>query len=66
MSATVIRVSDSSLSMVKATVTTVFVRTLAMATINFNLAGVRLLIEGSSYSRAAFINNYFGATSLAR
>ena len=30
-----------------------------MAIINFNLAGVWLLIESSSYSRAAFIN--FGA-----
>ena len=27
-----------------------------MATINFSLAWVRLLIEGGSYSRAAFIN----------
>ena len=34
----------------------------SLATINFNLAGVRLLIEGSSYLRAAFIN--FGAIPL--
>ena len=33
-----------------------------MATIYFSLAGVRLLIEGGSYSRAAFIN--FGAIPL--
>ena len=41
---------------------TVFIRIVATATINFSLAGVRLLIEGGSYSRAAFIN--FGATPL--
>ena len=41
---------------------TVFIRILAAATINFSLAGVQLLIEGGSYSRAAFIN--FGAISL--
>ena len=35
---------------------TVFVRIVAAATINFNLARVRLLIEGGSYSRAAVIN----------
>ena len=35
---------------------TVFIRILAVATITFNLAGVRLLIEGASYSKAAFIN----------
>ena len=34
---------------------TVFIRIVAAATINFGLAGVRLLIEGGSYSRAAFI-----------
>ena len=34
---------------------TVFIRIVAAATINFSLAGVRLLIEGSSFSRAAFI-----------
>ena len=33
---------------------TVFIRILAVATINFSLAGVRLLIEGGSYSRANF------------
>ena len=27
-----------------------------MASINFSLAGVQLLIKGGSYSRAAFIN----------
>ena len=37
---------------------TVFIRIVAAATINFSLAGVRLLIEGGSYSRVAFI--YFG------
>ena len=37
---------------------TVFIRIVAAATINFSLAGVRLLIEGGSYSRTAFI--YFG------
>ena len=41
---------------------TVFARILAAATINFSLARVWLLIEGSSYSRAAFIN--FGAIPL--
>ena len=35
---------------------TVFIRIVAAATINFSLAWVRLLIEGGSYSRAAFIN----------
>ena len=35
---------------------TVFIRIVATATTNFSLAGVWLLIEGSSYSRAAFIN----------
>ena len=30
-------------------------RIVAAATINFSLAGVRLLIEGGSYSRTAFI-----------
>ena len=35
---------------------TVFIRIVAAATINFGLAWVRLLIEGGSYSRAAFIN----------
>ena len=39
---------------------TIFIRIVAVATINFSLAWVRLLIEGSSYSRAAFIN--FGPT----
>ena len=34
---------------------TVFIRIVAAATINFSLAGVRLLIEGGSYSRTAFI-----------
>ena len=38
------------------------IRIVAAATINFSLTGVRLLIEGSSYSRAAFIN--FGVTPL--
>ena len=41
---------------------TVFIQTLAVATINFNLARVRLLIEGGSYSRMVFIN--FGAIPL--
>ena len=41
---------------------TVFIRIVAAATINFSLAGVRLLIEGSSYSRVAFI--YFGGIPL--
>ena len=41
---------------------TVFIRIVAAATINFSLAGVRLLIEGGSYSRAAFI--YFGGIPL--
>ena len=36
------------------TVTT-FIQIVAVATINFSLAGVQLLIEGGSYSRAAFI-----------
>ena len=36
--------------------TTVFIRTVAAATIKFNLAWVPLLIEGGSYSRAVFIN----------
>ena len=35
---------------------TVFPRSDAAATVNFSFAGVRLLIEGGSYSRAAFIN----------
>ena len=35
---------------------TVFIQIVAAATINFSLAWVRLLIEGSSYSRVAFIN----------
>ena len=35
---------------------TVFIRIVATATINFSLAWVRLLIQGSSYSRVAFIN----------
>ena len=42
---------------------TVFIRIVAAATINFSLAGVRLLIEGGSYSRAAFI--YFGGIPCA-
>ena len=37
---------------------TVFTRIVAVATINFSLAGVRLLIEGGSYSRTAFIILY--------
>ena len=32
------------------------IQRVAAATINFSLAWVRLLIKGSSYSRAAFIN----------
>ena len=32
---------------------TVFIRIVAAATINFSLTGVRLLIEGGSYLRAA-------------
>ena len=35
---------------------TVFVRIVAAAAINFSLACMRLLIEGDSYARAAFIN----------
>ena len=35
---------------------TVFPRSDAAATTNFSFAGVRLLFEGGSYSRAAFIN----------
>ena len=35
--------------------TTVFIRIVAAATINFALSFVRLLIEGGSYSRAATI-----------
>ena len=35
---------------------TVFIGIVAMATINFSLALVQLLIEGGSYSRVAFIN----------
>ena len=34
---------------------TVFIRIVATATINFSLAGVRLLIEVGSYSRAALL-----------
>ena len=34
---------------------TVFILIVATATINFSLAGVRLLIEGGSYSRTALI-----------
>ena len=40
----------------------VFIRIVAAATINFSLAGVRLLIEGGSYSRTAYI--YFGGIPL--
>ena len=36
---------------------TVFPQSNAAATINFSFAGVRLLIEGGSYLRAAFIND---------
>ena len=43
---------------------TVFIRIVAAATINFSLTGVRLLIEGGSYSRKAFI--YFGEIPLRR
>ena len=35
---------------------TVFIQIVAMATINFSLAWVQLLIEGGSCSKAAFIN----------
>ena len=45
-------------------IATVFIRIVAAATINFSLAGVRLLIEGGSYSRTAFI--YFGGIPLRR
>ena len=38
------------------TLYTVFIRIVAAATINFSFTRVQLLIEGSSYSRAAFIN----------
>ena len=41
---------------------TVFIRIVAVATINFSHAGVRLLIKGSSHLRVAFIN--VGATPL--
>ena len=41
---------------------TVFIQIVAVATINFSIAGVWLLIKGGSYSRVAFIN--FGAISL--
>ena len=34
----------------------VYILIVAAATINFSLAWVQLLIKGSSYSRAAFIN----------
>ena len=37
-------------------INTIFIRIVAAATINFSLAGAQLLIEGGSYSRAAFIN----------
>ena len=40
----------------KAYLDTVFIQIVTVATINFSLAWVRLLIEGGSYSRAAFIN----------
>ena len=43
---------------------TVFFRIVAAATINFRLAGVRLLIEGGSYLRMAFI--YLGGIRLRR
>ena len=43
---------------------TVFIRIVAAATINFSVAGVRLLIEGGSCSRTAFI--YFGGIPLRR
>ena len=43
---------------------TVFTRIVAAATINFSLAGVRLLIEGGSYSRKAFV--HFGEIPLRR
>ena len=43
---------------------TVFIRIVAAATIDFSLAGVQLLIEGGSYSRKAFI--YFGGIRLDR
>ena len=46
------------------TIYTVFIRIVAAATINFSLAGVRLLIEGGSYSRTDFI--YFGGKPLGR
>ena len=35
---------------------TVFIGIVATATINFSLTWVQLLIKGSSYSRAAFVN----------
>ena len=37
------------------TLATVFIQIVAAATIIFSLAGVRLLIEGGSYSRMALI-----------
>ena len=36
----------------------VYIRIVAAATINFSFAWVQLLIEGSSYSRVAFIINF--------
>ena len=46
------------------TLITVFIRIVAVATINFSLAGVRQLIEDGSYSRMAFV--YFGGIPLRR
>ena len=40
----------------KSILNTIFIRIVAAATINFSLTRVRLLIEGSSHSRAAFID----------
>ena len=38
-------------------IVTVYIRILAMAIINFSHAGMRLLIEGGSYSREDFNND---------
>ena len=45
----------NSLSIAHKFILTVFIRIVAVATINFSLTGVRLLIEGGSYSRAALL-----------
>ena len=49
-------------SCIRNNIATVLIQILAMATINFSLAGVQLLIEGGSYLWVSFIN--FGVTHL--